>query len=181
MAPKTKRTGIDRLVRASGSPCTGVHRKPARRFRLSHPSRSTAGIGRNVRLERDDARSSRSRPPASAAPDGRTVRLRSVRTFAKTLAELVEGSDPFANRATWARMNARTRNDGRSGMASYAVSAVDVALWDLRARLLGKPLCHASCTTWTACRSMAVGVSRRTTWQRCASSSAVGRPPVWAL
>lgn len=59
----------------------------------------------------------------------------------ETLAELVEGSDPVANRATWARMNGRTRNDGRSGMASYAVSAVDVALWDLRARLLGQPLC----------------------------------------
>ena len=32
------------------------------------------------------------------------------------------------------------RNTGRPGIASYAISAVDVALWDLKARLLGLPL-----------------------------------------
>lgn len=66
-----------------------------------------------------------------------------------SLAAVVKGSDPFANRATWARMNARTRNDGRSGLASYAVAAVDVALWDLRARLLGKALCDVFGATRT--------------------------------
>ena len=32
------------------------------------------------------------------------------------------------------------RNDGRPGAAGYAISAVDVALWDLKARLLGVSL-----------------------------------------
>src|SRR5699024_9198839 len=32
------------------------------------------------------------------------------------------------------------RNQGRPGIASYAISAVDVALWDLKARLLDLPL-----------------------------------------
>jgi L-alanine-DL-glutamate epimerase-like enolase superfamily enzyme len=37
-------------------------------------------------------------------------------------------------------MVAAVRNDSRPGVAGYAVSAVDVALWDLKARLLGLPL-----------------------------------------
>ncbi|HEY9474049.1 MAG TPA: enolase C-terminal domain-like protein [Mycobacteriales bacterium] len=34
----------------------------------------------------------------------------------------------------------RVRNAGRPGVAGYAISAVDTALWDLKARLLGLPL-----------------------------------------
>src|SRR5262249_51177639 len=34
-------------------------------------------------------------------------------------------------------MLGRVRNLGRSGMAAYAIAAVDAALWDLAARLLG--------------------------------------------
>jgi L-alanine-DL-glutamate epimerase-like enolase superfamily enzyme len=37
-------------------------------------------------------------------------------------------------------MVARTRNLGRAGVVSMAISAVDVALWDLKARLLNLPL-----------------------------------------
>jgi L-alanine-DL-glutamate epimerase-like enolase superfamily enzyme len=37
-------------------------------------------------------------------------------------------------------MGATLRNAGRPGIAWCALSAVDVALWDLRARLLGQPL-----------------------------------------
>ncbi len=57
------------------------------------------------------------------------------------LREIVEGGDPFATRALWTHMTGRARNDGRAGLASYAIAAVDVALWDLHARLLGVPLC----------------------------------------
>ena len=57
------------------------------------------------------------------------------------LRRLVEGSDALATRALWTHMNGYVRNAGRSGIASYAISAVDVALWDLRARLLGVALC----------------------------------------
>lgn len=33
---------------------------------------------------------------------------------------------------------------GRGGIASFAISAVDIALWDIRCRSLGKPLCEVA-------------------------------------
>ncbi len=59
------------------------------------------------------------------------------------LEDVVVGSDPLAVRSTWEEMGRRLRNAGRPGVGSMAVSAVDTALWDLRARLLGVPLLDA--------------------------------------
>jgi L-alanine-DL-glutamate epimerase-like enolase superfamily enzyme len=56
------------------------------------------------------------------------------------LRELVVGSDVFAVGKTWHRLGAALRNVGRPGVAMCALSAVDAALWDLKARLLGVPL-----------------------------------------
>jgi L-alanine-DL-glutamate epimerase-like enolase superfamily enzyme len=36
----------------------------------------------------------------------------------------------------------QTRNLGRPGITSMAIAAVDVALWDLKARVIGLPLCQ---------------------------------------
>lgn len=41
---------------------------------------------------------------------------------------------------TWTRMVAAVRNIGRQGIAAIAIAAVDIALWDLRARLDDKPV-----------------------------------------
>ena len=57
------------------------------------------------------------------------------------LAGLVTGRDALSPQAAWAAMQQSVRNVGRPGLATMAVSAVDVALWDLKARLLG--LCLA--------------------------------------
>ena len=59
------------------------------------------------------------------------------------LADVVRGSDPLAVRATWEEMGKQLRNAGRPGIGSMAVAAVDTALWDLRARLLGLSLVDA--------------------------------------
>jgi L-alanine-DL-glutamate epimerase-like enolase superfamily enzyme len=56
------------------------------------------------------------------------------------LAGVVEGEDPTDVRAAWLRMGAQLRNAGRPGIGFCAVSAVDQALWDLKARLLDVPL-----------------------------------------
>jgi L-alanine-DL-glutamate epimerase-like enolase superfamily enzyme len=60
-----------------------------------------------------------------------------------TLAAEVLGKDAFQVPAIWRDMLASIRNAGRPGLGAMAVSAVDTALWDLRARLLGLPLFRA--------------------------------------
>ena len=59
----------------------------------------------------------------------------------ETLAPIVRGANALDTRGLWTRMTGAVRNAGRSGIASYAIAAVDVALWDLRARLHGVALC----------------------------------------
>ncbi len=59
------------------------------------------------------------------------------------LAGEVEGRDALAVGAAWSAMWHAIRNNGQSGLAAMAVSAVDVALWDLKARILQVPLAVA--------------------------------------
>jgi len=57
-----------------------------------------------------------------------------------TLAGAIRGVDPLDVGAAWEAMSRTLRNIGRSGLAWMALSAVDTALWDLKARLLEQPL-----------------------------------------
>lgn len=56
------------------------------------------------------------------------------------LAPVVCGRDAMDVPGAWSAMNTALRNAGRVGVGSMALSAVDCALWDLKARLLGLPL-----------------------------------------
>jgi L-alanine-DL-glutamate epimerase-like enolase superfamily enzyme len=56
------------------------------------------------------------------------------------LADAVVGSDALSPPACWEAMRKAVRNVGYPGLVACAVSAADVALWDLKARLLGQPL-----------------------------------------
>jgi L-alanine-DL-glutamate epimerase-like enolase superfamily enzyme len=57
------------------------------------------------------------------------------------LLPLVGGADALAVNARWIDMTRAIRNLGRPGICSMAISAVDNALWDLKAKLHGCSLC----------------------------------------
>jgi len=57
-----------------------------------------------------------------------------------TLSEVVTGLDALSPPAAYSAMWRRIRNLGRPGICSMAISAIDCALWDLKARILDLPL-----------------------------------------
>jgi L-alanine-DL-glutamate epimerase-like enolase superfamily enzyme len=56
------------------------------------------------------------------------------------LLPLLRGRDAMDVTASWIAMTRAIRNQGRPGISSMAIAAVDAALWDVKARLLGLPL-----------------------------------------
>lgn len=58
----------------------------------------------------------------------------------RTLAGVALGADALTPPKLWHTLGEQIRNAGRPGVGSMAVSAVDIAVWDLKARLLGQPL-----------------------------------------
>jgi L-alanine-DL-glutamate epimerase-like enolase superfamily enzyme len=56
------------------------------------------------------------------------------------LADAIRGKDAFNPQAAWLAMQRSVRNLGREGLVAAAISAVDAAIFDLKARILGLPL-----------------------------------------
>jgi L-alanine-DL-glutamate epimerase-like enolase superfamily enzyme len=63
-----------------------------------------------------------------------------AQVIADTLTPVVSGRDAMDVTAAWMAMRAAVRNQGLPGICAEAIAAVDAALWDLKARLLGLPL-----------------------------------------
>ena len=78
-----------------------------------------------------------------------------ARVVEELLAPVVTGRSALAPREAQGEMVRSVRNAGRGGIAGMAISAVDVALWDLGARILGMPL-----TRWLGGSARAVPVAR---------------------
>jgi L-alanine-DL-glutamate epimerase-like enolase superfamily enzyme len=58
------------------------------------------------------------------------------------LDEFVVGADPVHTEATWRRLKDRAWWYGYGGgIASYAVAAIDIAMWDLKGKALGRSVC----------------------------------------
>ncbi|MXW86674.1 MAG: L-rhamnonate dehydratase [Boseongicola sp. SB0667_bin_21] len=55
-------------------------------------------------------------------------------------APMVIGEDPFDNAHIWEKMYRRSHAWGRKGIGMTAISAVDIAIWDLMGKLAGKPV-----------------------------------------
>lgn len=55
-------------------------------------------------------------------------------------APLVIGEDPFDNEYIWQKMYRRSHAWGRKGIGITAMSAIDIAIWDLMGKEVGKPV-----------------------------------------
>ncbi len=55
-------------------------------------------------------------------------------------AAMVIGEDPFDYAYIWEKMYRRTHAWGRKGIGMTAISAIDIAVWDLMGKLVGKPV-----------------------------------------
>jgi len=75
-----------------------------------------------------------------AGHNGSTIIADAVRTL---LRPLLVGEDAREVERLWGAMTASTLLLGRSGAVTRAISAVDIALWDMRARRAGSPLWQA--------------------------------------
>lgn len=72
---------------------------------------------------------------------GYTYSHRTAALLARDLIDkAVNGQSAFNTNAIFTKMRYEQRNYGREGIAATALSAIDIALWDLKAKLMGKPL-----------------------------------------
>lgn len=68
------------------------------------------------------------------------VRGPSAHNHARSLSAVLVGADPSDPVALWRRMYESTDYVGRRGLAMHAIGGVDLALWDLRGKIEGKPV-----------------------------------------
>jgi D-galactarolactone cycloisomerase len=76
--------------------------------------------------------------------------------------ELLVGRDPMATDAVWEDLYARFRDHGQKGLAIQALSAIDIALWDLKGKALEQPIHRLmGGPIRTSVRAYATGLYRR--------------------
>jgi L-alanine-DL-glutamate epimerase-like enolase superfamily enzyme len=74
------------------------------------------------------------------------------------LAPLLIGQDASEVEALNERMLWHVHYVGRGGIASFAISALDIALWDLRGKALGQPLRQMAGNAGASCRAYCGGI-----------------------
>src|SRR5260370_11374968 len=65
---------------------------------------------------------------------------RSLKTAVDDLGALTVGEDPLRLEAIIAKLRAAAGGSGPGGMFTLALSAIDIALWDIRGKALNQPL-----------------------------------------
>jgi L-alanine-DL-glutamate epimerase-like enolase superfamily enzyme len=68
------------------------------------------------------------------------VEMPSSHSIARGLRELLVGEDPLQIGRLWARLYEGSSYYGRAGIALHAISAIDVALWDIAGQAAGRPV-----------------------------------------
>src|SRR3954464_8042516 len=62
--------------------------------------------------------------------------------IANSLRDLLVGEDPLDPERLWHKMYRGLIYIGRRGIAMHAISGIDIALWDLKGKAEGKPVCE---------------------------------------
>src|SRR6478672_2580418 len=62
--------------------------------------------------------------------------------IANSLHDLLVGEDPTDVERLWQRMYRGLIYIGRRGIALHAISGIDIALWDIKGKVEGKPICE---------------------------------------
>jgi len=70
------------------------------------------------------------------------VEAPSSHAIARGLREVLVGEDPLDVEGLWQKMYRGVIFFGRRGVAIHAISGVDIALWDIKGKALGKPVCE---------------------------------------
>lgn len=112
-------------------------------FAVSIPMEDPATGGRLVHEERDHA-IAYVRTDAGAEGVGYTLGYNGSTMIAdvvnEILAPLIVGADPRDTEKLWRRMFDETNQVGRKGLVLRAISIVDIALWDIKAKAAEQPL-----------------------------------------
>ncbi len=70
------------------------------------------------------------------------VHQRGSHAVATGLRDALIGEDPLEVERLWERMYRSVIYVGRRGIAIHAISGIDIALWDIKGKALGKPVCE---------------------------------------
>ena len=58
----------------------------------------------------------------------------------RVIAPAIKGDDPLANELIWDKLYWTLMPRGQTGFAAQALSAVDIALWDIKGKAFGQPI-----------------------------------------
>ncbi|MEA2950173.1 MAG: L-rhamnonate dehydratase, partial [Alphaproteobacteria bacterium] len=58
----------------------------------------------------------------------------------RVIAPAIKGEDPLANELIWDKLYWALMPRGQTGLAAQALSAVDIALWDIKGKAFGQPV-----------------------------------------
>lgn len=111
---------------------------------LSGPGRQSqygAPTGTLIRVDTDEGITGWGETDSHPAMVKAVVESEHHDEFMSGLGALIIGQDPRDTEAIWRRMARGTFNVGRDGLTVAAMAAIDLALWDIRGKASGLPVC----------------------------------------
>jgi len=66
--------------------------------------------------------------------------VRALKAAIEDFGELIKGDDPLRTELVTSKLRAASASCGPGGVATLAISAIDIALWDIRGKAFGLPL-----------------------------------------